>query len=620
MSLLEARGLGVSARVGDGDVPVLRDLDFSLAPGRILGLVGESGAGKSMIGKAIAQLLPHRFRISAGSLSFCGESLIGIPARRRRALLGKDIAFIPQEPLTALNPVLSIGRQLDEHLARLGVAGAGARRVRAIAALAGAHLPEPERLLAKYPHQLSGGMCQRVLIATAFAGGPKLVVADEPTTALDVTIQARIMRLILEEKERLGTAVLLITHDLKLAAQMCDDILVLYAGRAVEAGPARAVFAQPAHPYTRCLQLANPPLKGPRRALLTLPEHMPGLATLATLSGCRFAPRCPVKGPDCDRLEPGFDRVAEGHLVACPRLAEARAIAAPTVPAEAAAPRAPVVQRRPLVEVCDLWKRYPAGHGWFHRHDQVAALKGVSFELFADEFVGVVGESGSGKSTLAKVVMGLEAPSDGTVLVGGHDVRDPIPAARAARIETVQMVFQDPQSALNPRRRVAGIVTQAMEAGRHRAGWPERLARAQELLAEIRMPPDTASRYPGQLSGGQRQRVNIARALCTTPKVLVADEIVSGLDVSVQAQILTLLLALKRDLSIGMLFISHDLSVVRALCDRVLVMVHGQVVESGPVDQVFEQPAHPYTRALLDAVPPDHAGAAWAPLIEEAIS
>jgi peptide/nickel transport system ATP-binding protein len=600
MSLLVARDLDVSAALDGGAVPVIRDLTFSLAPGKVLGLVGESGAGKSMVGRTVAQLLPPGFAVTGGSLAFAGDDLVTMAPEARRALLGREIAFIPQEPLSALNPVLAIETQFGEHLGRIGVPSRE-RRERMLAAFDAVHLQDGADLLGRYPHQLSGGMCQRVLIALAFASQPKLVVADEPTTALDVTIQARIVRLIAEMQERHNTAVLFITHDLRLAAQVCDDILVLYAGRAAEYGPARQVFAAPGHPYTRCLQLANPAMSGRRRGLYALPERMPGLRAARDLKGCAFAPRCPSVIEECRHRIPQLIKVNAAHLAACIRTDRTPAIAAPALaPAEAA--RAST----PILEVSSLSKRFVSG-GLFRRAE-FTAVSNVSFALHEDEFVGIVGESGSGKSTLARLVVGLETPSAGRIAIAGRDAADPDFAEHRRR--HVQMVFQDPQSALNPRRRVASIVTQPMEAAGI-ATWEERLAKAGLLLGEIGLPPEAATRYPAQLSGGQRQRVNIARALCAVPRILIADEIVSGLDVSVQAQLLNLLAALRRERGFSMLFISHDLSVVRYLCDRVLVMYRGEVVESGATEQVFAAPAHDYTRTLLAAVPPDDPAEVW---------
>jgi peptide/nickel transport system ATP-binding protein len=610
MDMLIAKDLAVSATLADGRVPVIRDLNFSLPPGRILGLVGESGAGKSMIGRTIAQLFPPGFSVTRGELMFDGQDLVRMPPDTRRRLLGSDIAFIPQEPLSALNPVLTIGQQIDEHLARLQIGNRRARRAQALAMLDAVHLSRnashAAELLAKYPHQLSGGMCQRVLIAMAFASRPKLLVADEPTTALDVTIQARIVELIAEMQRNEGTAVVFITHDLRLAAQICDDILVLYAGRTAEYGPARRVFAEPAHPYTRCLQLANPTISGPRRGLYALPERMPGLSALKGIEGCLFAPRCPSKTADCVVAPPPFVAVGKGHTVACIRSEATAAIAAPAAPAHDA-----TESGAPLLVAAGLSKTFVTHSGLFGRN-AFAAVKNVSFTLHENEFVGIVGESGSGKSTVARMLCGLEPPSDGELVIAGRDVTDGSAASRAHQRAHVQMVFQDPQSALNPRRRVASIVTQALEAAGE-GTWPQRLARAEALLSEIGLPPEAAMRFPAQLSGGQRQRVNIARALCATPRILIADEIVSGLDVSVQAQLLNLLMRLRRQRGFAMLFISHDLSVVRCLCDRVLVMYRGEVVESGPTDAIFAAPSHPYTRTLLAAVPPDDPSAVWAP-------
>ena len=594
MSLLVAHGLTVEARVEGETVPVLRGLNFALPAGRVLGLVGESGAGKSMVGRAIAQLLPPGFAVAEGSLAFDGTDLVTMPARHRRALLGRDIAFIPQEPLTALNPVQTIGAQLHEHHRRLGVRGRRSLRDYALAALTAVHLPDPAGMLTRYPHQLSGGQCQRVLIAMAFAGRPKLVVADEPTTALDVTTQSHIVALMRELQRASDTAVLFITHDLRLAASVCDEVAVMYAGEIVEIGPAAQVLHAPRHPYTRCLQLSLPPMTGPRRALYSLPEQMPGLRALARMSGCRFAPRCPVTAEYCLRSEPPL--VGDSHRSACLRPG-----LVPTIEVEATLPPPPwrPAGEAPVLALEGICKSFRTG-AW-PRRGRVDAVRNVSLRIAPGEFVAVVGESGSGKSTLGRLVVGLEQPDAGRIALAGADVTAGDEAARLHRVATVQMVFQDPQSALNPRRRIASIITQALEA--QNAKFRVREKRARELLAEMGMALELGVRTPGQLSGGQRQRVNIARALCSVPRLLVADEIVSGLDVSVQAQLLTLLHRLRRDHDFALLFISHDLSVVRHLCDRVLVMHQGEIVEEGPTETVFGWPRHEYTRTLLAAAP-----------------
>jgi peptide/nickel transport system ATP-binding protein len=511
--------------------------------------------------------------------------------------------------MTSLNPVRTIGAQFDEHLARLGEASRKARRDRAVAMLTAAKLPRAAELLGQYPHQLSGGMCQRVLIALAFSSNPRLVVADEPTTALDVTTHPPILKLLADMQREHGTAVIFITHDLRLAAQLCDQVTVMYAGRAVESGPARAVLSTPAHPYTRCLQLANPSMRAERRALYVMPEQMPSLRQLKNFAGCHFAPRCPLVTDDCRSGEPPTVSVAANHSAAC-----IRATATPTIAMTARDAVAAPASERPLLQVDGLQKLYAVGGGLFGGARTVAAVKQASFSIAENEFVALVGESGSGKSTVAKMLVGLEPPTSGKIVLNGEDLTAPSMRNAALRAAGVQMVFQDPQSALNPRRRVASIVTQAMEAGSRHASWDERRKRTQELLAEVGLSADFAARLPGQLSGGQRQRINIARALCTLPKVLVADEIVSGLDVSIQAQLLNLLARLRAELGFAMLFISHDLSVVRHLCSRVLVMYGGEIVEQGPVEKVFADPQHPHTRALLSSVPPDDPEAAWPPL------
>jgi peptide/nickel transport system ATP-binding protein len=607
---LQAHELTITARLGGAFVPVINALSFDLAPGKILGLVGESGAGKTMIGRGLAQLLPRGFSITGGSLRFDGEDLATMAPARRRALLGRSIAFIPQAPMTALNPVRTIGAQFDEHLARAGQRSPKERREHALAMLAAARLPRGDELLAQYPHQLSGGMCQRVLIASAFASHPRLVIADEPTTALDVTMHAPILQLIADMQRKHGTAVIFITHDLRLAAQLCDEVIVMYAGRALESGPARTVLSKPAHPYTRCLQLANPSLSAGRRVLHVMPEQMPSLRQLQDMTGCRFAPRCPLATGECRRIEPPNAEIGPGHFAACLHVSGATGI--DTAKTTSGAPPS---AGRHVLEVKSLSKIYRMSRGLLGGGATVTAVEDASFAICENEFVALVGESGSGKSTIAKLLVGLEQPSRGRIVFNGEDMTDPALRERARQAGSLQMVFQDPQSSLNPRRRVARIVTQAMEAGSRHASWEERRERAAALLAEVGLAGDFGGRLPGQLSGGQRQRINIARALCHLPKLLIADEIVSGLDVSIQAQLLNLLARLRDELGFAMLFISHDLSVVRHLCSRVLVMYRGEIVEQGPIDDVFVNPQHPHTQALLSSVPPDEPAETW-PLLQ----
>jgi len=595
--LLAARGLTVQA----GTTSVLRDVSFELPRRRILGLIGESGAGKTMIGRVIADQLPRGFRVTAGTVPFEGKDLLSLSRRAHRNLLGRRISFIPQEPMAALNPAHTIGRHFDEHLGRLGVPKAH-RRNAAIDALREMRMPAPADVYGAYPFQLSGGMCQRVLIALAFASKPDLVIADEPTASLDGTTQIHIIGLLRRQQEKYGTGVLFITHQLKLVAHLCDEVAVLYAGEIVEYGSAAVVFRRPQHPYTRMLEIANPRFTGAWEPLAAPPGSMPGLNDYRNLPGCRFAPRCGSAIPACVAALPALRTLDDSIAVRC-----IRQHAEPARERDREATRASLGAAPALVTVEDLAKTFRRG-GLFAGRAETRAVKGVSFSIASGEFVGIVGESGSGKSTLGRIIMGLEVPTAGRVLLDGkplgHDE-----AEWRRRIASIQLVFQDPRSALNPRRTVLRLVTQPLQI--LQPTQQEREGRAAVLLRDTGLPRDVARRIPGELSGGQRQRVNIARALCRTPRLLIADEIASGLDVSVQAQILNLLLRLRRDYTIALLMISHDLPVVRYLCSRVMVMCQGEVVESGATENVFTAPQHPHTRALIDAVPPDDLSRPW---------
>jgi peptide/nickel transport system ATP-binding protein len=623
MSMLSLIDLTLTARAAGSAVDLLRDISLSVAPGKVLGLVGESGAGKSMIGRLIAGYTPAGFAVTRGRVVFDGGDLLPLQSRERRKLLGRRIAFIPQEPLTALDPLLTIGQSFAEHLMLLGMP----RRRRAAVIrqqLASVYLPQPQQIMSRYPHELSGGQCQRVLIAMAFAANPALIIADEPTTALDVVSQGHVLSLLRQQQLQNAAAVILITHDLRLAAHVCDDIAVLYAGELVEYGPARDVLRAPRHPYTSALHDATPDLYGPRRWLPALRGQMPGVSALAELHGCRFAPRCPTRHAACESSPPPLREAAPGHRVRCapgcevpagpaagrlhPR-APAPGFALPAFADQAASPA--------LIELQDVTLRYAARRGLFARHRvEGFAVDGMSLAIGPGEFVGIVGESGSGKSSVARLIVGAERPTAGRVLVEGRDRSDSDGVALRLTREHVQMVFQDPHSALNPRRAVERLLTQAYEVA-HRPGATQRVKRhdrAIQLLQDVGLPGDCLTRFPDQLSGGQKQRVNIGRALCVMPRLLVADEIVSGLDVSVQAQILNLLLELGRRHGIAVLLISHDLSVVRYVCSRVLVMQAGKVVEQGLTDAVFAAPRHAYTRLLIQSVPPTDATTVWPPV------
>ncbi|GLT10724.1 ABC transporter ATP-binding protein [Sulfitobacter porphyrae] len=589
--VLRIRHLEIALRTGQR---ILNGVELGIQPGRILGVIGESGAGKSMIGSAIADTLPRGLGISGGAIEFDGLTLTDMTARTRRSLLGRDIGFIPQEPMSALNPSLTIGHQICHHLARIGLRTAKVRRDRAVELFAEVGLDRPQALLDNYPHQLSGGMLQRVLIAMAFASNPRLVIADEPTTALDVTIQKKVVELIARTREAHDTSVLFITHDLQLAAEICDDVSVLYAGRIVETGAARRIINAPRHPYSRCLNLATPNLKGRMARLMILPGTMPGPVERTEMKGCEFATRCPIAEGLCRTARPPLAEIAPGHWSACHWPERTGTVA---VPKAADAAERIALGSAPVLRAKGLGKAYRQ-HDWLGRVREVQALRNLDFEIREGEFVGIVGESGSGKSSLTKMIVGLEDVTSGVLEVAGMDRAT---APRAAFFDKVQLVFQDPQSALNPRRRIASLVTQALEGRAHALSKADQKALVTELLGKVMLPPDVAGRFPDQLSGGQKQRVNIARALCSNPRLLIADEIVSGLDVSVQAQILELLRALRREAGFSLLLVSHDLAVVRHVCDRTLVMCKGEIVEQGPVEEVFSNPLHPYTRELVAA-------------------
>jgi dipeptide transport system ATP-binding protein len=618
--MLAIDNLTLSCQIDGRRIDLLRNLSVSLARGRVLGLVGESGAGKSMIGRIIAGHTPPGFEVTQGRVLFDGADLLSLERKAWRALLGRRIAFIPQEPLTALNPVLTIGQTFDEHLAHLGIAPKE-RRALMLRQFDAVHLPKPDDMLRRYPHELSGGQCQRVLIAMAFVANPALIVADEPTTALDVVSQVNVLRLLAEQRRQHETAMLLITHDLRLAAHVCDDIAVLYAGEQVEYGPARDVLRRSRHPYTWALDQATPDVHGKPRRLSALSGQMPGVSAMGSITGCRFAPRCPQRLAACEAEPPPSIESAPGHWVRCLRPRDvASASADGACESKAAAWQASDgnVSGTPLIELRDATLCYTARRGLFgQRKVQNFAVEGLSLAVQPGEFVGIVGESGSGKSSVAKLIVGAEALTGGMLLIEGQDRALANAEVRRLNREHVQMIFQDPHSALNPRRSVYRLLTQAYEAGHAVATMTEqpRNGRAQELLADVGLPRDMLPRFPGQLSGGQKQRVNIGRALCVMPRLIVADEIVSGLDVSVQAQILNLLIELGRRHGIALVLISHDLSVVRYLCSRVVVMQRGKVVEQGKTEQVFSDPQHAYTRLLLSSVPPADPTVPWPPAI-----
>lgn len=613
--MIRFENVSLSAARKHGTVHLLRDISFAVPAGKLVGVVGESGAGKSMLGRLISGLIPPGFQHTQGHIYVNQTDITTLPPKQHQALLGRKLAFIPQEPLTALNPLLTIGQSFSEQLRIIGIPNA-AHYQHTLQALTQMELPNPVELMARYPHQLSGGQCQRVLIAMAFAAQPELIIADEPTTALDVMSQANVMRILASLQKKYGTSVMLITHDLIMASHVCDEIVVLYAGEVVESGQAHQLLTHPKHPYTRALLKATPRLSGERVRLPTLEGFMPSINDLATMTGCRFAPRCEHAAASCLAQTIAWHQDEKGGLRCLhPDAASPTSDALPALPTL----QLDTTTSPALLKVANLSLHYRSPHRSFRsgKTNLTLALDNVSFQVQAGECVGIVGESGSGKSSLARAIMGMHEHCTGHISIDGI----PVLGARGTDLQqlrrTAQIIFQDPHSALNPRRSVYSLLTQGMEAMppeqrlAHTQNLDERL---RQLNTQVRLSPSMLQRYPAELSGGQKQRVNIGRGVFLTPKLLVADEIVSGLDMSVQAQILNLLRDLAQQHGIAIVLISHDLAVVRYLCQRVIVMHRGQAVEQGLVDEVFNTPTHDYTRRLLRAVPSgDPLTAPWPP-------
>ncbi|MFB7629713.1 dipeptide ABC transporter ATP-binding protein [Streptomyces sp. NPDC056149] len=634
-AVLRIRDLRVDFDGPHGPAPAVRGVDLTLHRGEVLGLVGESGSGKSTVALAAMGLLPDTAR-TTGSVTLGGTELVGATDASLSALRGRRIGMVFQDPLSALTPVHRVGDQIAEAIrTHHHVPRAHARR-RAVELLDLVGIPDPAARAAAYPHEFSGGMRQRALIAMAIANEPEVLLADEPTTALDVTVQAQVLDVLRTAQRATGAALLLVSHDLGVIAGMADRVAVLYAGRVVEAGPAAELFATPRMPYTMGLLGAVPRLDEeedggegasstraedlstrPRRKLLIpIPGSPPAPYELP--AGCAFAPRCPLADAACRTAEPALlpvgagraaesqhaacvqaDRIAEHGLTATDVYPQPAPSAAGSVPTPAPDPDEPAA----VLKVSALAKTFPVfkGGAFRRRVGSVYAVDGVELDLRRGETLGLVGESGSGKSTALMEILGLTAPEGGTVEVLGQDTRSLDRAARKRLRGEVQIVFQDPLSSLDPRLPVGEIIAEPLRAqGADRA---HIAARVPELLRLVGLSPEHADRYPHAFSGGQRQRIGIARALSVEPRLLVLDEPVSALDVSVQAGILNLLAELRAALGLSYLFVSHDLSVVRHIADRVSVMYLGRTVEHGPVERVFGAPRHPYTRALLSAVP-----------------
>ncbi len=572
-------------------------ISFSVGSGETFALLGESGCGKSATAQGIMRLLPGAGRITGGSVRLAGEELLNLAEADMRRIRGARMAMIFQEPATSLNPVLTVGQQIGEVLSRhRGLAGP-----EAAAAMAGllkqVGIADPERRLNEYPFQLSGGMKQRVMIAIALAGEPELLIADEPTTALDVTVQAQILDLLAGVQAARGMGLLLITHDLGVVARMANRIGVMYAGELVEVASREAFFTAPQHPYTRALFSALPEVSRRGHPLLTIPGQVPSLEAMP--AGCRFADRCGQVMAVCREHSPPWREIAGGHAVRCHWQAadDGEANGSPGKRAELQSPD------RHLLEVADLKVHFSIRRGILQRTvGYVKAVDGVSLALTPGRTLALVGESGCGKTTVGKAILQLIAPTGGSVRLGATELVGMKPRRLRAVRRHMQMVFQDPFASLNPRLRVGEIIAEGMAALRVGSTADHGPAVA-ALLAQVGLPAEAADRFPHEFSGGQRQRIAVARALAVQPELLICDEPTSALDVSVQAQILNLLKTLQEALGVAYLFITHNFAVVEYLAHDVAVMYLGRIVERGSAEEVLGNPRHPYTRALLSAVP-----------------
>ncbi|MGA7800709.1 MAG: dipeptide ABC transporter ATP-binding protein [Gammaproteobacteria bacterium] len=604
--LLSLQGLRTHLGSTERPVRAVDDVSFDIRRGETFALLGESGCGKSMTALSIMRLLPEPGgRIAGGRIMLDGQDLLTLPEVTMRGVRGGHIGMIFQEPMTSLNPVLTIGRQIDESVRRhRGLRGAAARR-RVLELLEAVGIPDPPMRYGEYPHQLSGGMKQRVMIAIALAGDPDLLIADEPTTALDVTIQAEVLALLGRLQQQMGMAVLLITHDLGVVAQMADRIAVMYAGQLVELADRETFFKRPRHPYSRKLFESLPDMSKRDEPLRAIAGNVPTLDR--EFEGCRFAARCDRGWDACRTVVPRWIESAMGQGVRChlaePKFADRaeREPQAPAAPASAARQR---TDTGALLAVQDLKVHFPIHKGVFKRVvGHVYAVDGVSLTIGRGRTVALVGESGCGKTTVGKAILQLIRSTAGSVRFRDTELTRLRGRALRQQRRDFQIIFQDPFSSMNPRMRVGDIIEEGMLAQKVIRAPAERRARVEELLGQVGLLPEHRGRYPHEFSGGQRQRICIARALAVNPKLVVCDEPTSALDVSVQAQILNLLRSLQDALGLAYLFITHDLSVVGYLADEVAVMYLGRIVEHGTVRQVLEHPLHPYTRALLSAVP-----------------
>jgi oligopeptide/dipeptide ABC transporter ATP-binding protein len=610
VALLEIDNLRTRIVLPRRTVQAVDDISFQIDAGETVGLVGESGSGKSMTAASILRLLPPGGQITSGRVALDGVDLTALSDKAMNRVRGKDVGVVFQDPMTALNPTMTIGNQVAEPLLIHGTVSSDRVRARTLELLDMVGVPRPAERIDTYPHELSGGLRQRVCIAIALACEPKLLIADEPTTALDVSIQDQILSLLHSLKRELGMAILLVTHDMGVVASHADRVMVMYAGKIVETASRTELFGETRHPYTEALLKSLPRLdQDAREALYTILGTPPDLSDPAPY--CRFAPRCAFATSECTGQMPELTGDRGGHQWACFHPRGLTATPAPARPLLPIAPPAEIGGPEPLMQLADVVKEFPLRAGFLQRvRGSVKAVSGVSLTLYRGEVFGLVGESGCGKSTIGRLMVALDRPDSGTIDLDGVDVTALRGRALRRRRRDLQMVFQDPYASLDPRMRVRAILAEPMIVQRlvKRRQRDERVA---DLLREVGLPDDSASRLPREFSGGQRQRIGFARALTVSPRLIVADEPVSALDVSIRSHLLNLMKRLQGSHDLAFVMISHDLSVVRYIADRVGVMYLGKLVEVGKTRDVYDAPAHPYTAGLLEAIPePDPAKAA----------
>ncbi|MEZ4525271.1 MAG: ABC transporter ATP-binding protein [Desulfobacterales bacterium] len=621
-NILEINGLVTAFDTEAGEIHAVDDVRFSVPKGSTLGLVGESGCGKSVTALSIMRLLPQPVgKIKSGQILFDDRDIVSMPVEKLRVIRGRRISMIFQEPMTALNPVHRIGKQISEvfqlHFPQMSKQEMADASVEMLGKVG---IPEPAQRMREYPHQLSGGMRQRVMIAMALACKPDILIADEPTTALDVTIQAQILQLMQELQRETGMSVIFITHDLGVIAEICDRVVVMYAGRIAETGPVKEIFQHPAHPYTQGLLSSIPRMETPRKTGLSIIKGMvPSLYHLP--KGCRFQNRCPHAQDIC-KTHPAMKAVGDEHFAACHFSEKVSGVRCQVFGVKSGgsdfksqisgsmplvsgfhppilSPQSPV----PSLTVRNLKMHFPVRGGVFMRRiGTVHAVDGISFTVHTGQTLGLVGESGCGKTTVGRSILRLYEPTAGEVIFEGKNIPDLKGNQLQELRRNVQMIFQDPFESLNSRHTVGTILEEPFVI--HRIGNPsERREKVKNLLEKVGLSQDAADRFPHEFSGGQRQRIGIARAIALNPRLIVCDEPVSALDVSIQSQILNLLLELQREMGLTYLFISHDLTVVRHISDSVMVMYLGKIAEYTDADTIYSAPLHPYTQALISAIP-----------------